>query len=136
MLFGWEINLCILTGLFGPLMEWCWKIRNLSLCSKIFEHCHLVQNFPRFQRRYWKFSPTLFHWATVFFIWSLKCAIWVWSTKRSNEGRCIKIFEHCHLVQNFPRDPEMFSKIQSDLFHWATVFFSSRVLENGQFEFM
>ena len=23
-----------------------WKIRNLSLCSKLIEHCHLVQNFP------------------------------------------------------------------------------------------
>ena len=27
-------------------MEWSWKIRNLSLYRKIFEHCHFVQNFP------------------------------------------------------------------------------------------
>ena len=29
----------------GPIMELSWKIRNLSLCSITFEHCHSVQNF-------------------------------------------------------------------------------------------
>ena len=35
------------------ILDWCkykneflgWKIRNLSLCRKILEHCHLVLNF-------------------------------------------------------------------------------------------
>ena len=41
---GWEINLCIKLGyrlayLFGPIMEWSLKIRNLSLSNKIFGHC-------------------------------------------------------------------------------------------------
>ena len=27
-------------------MELSWKVRNLSLCRKIFEHSHFVQNFP------------------------------------------------------------------------------------------
>ena len=34
--------------LIWPKMEWSWKIHNLILCSKIFEHCHFVQNFPPF----------------------------------------------------------------------------------------
>ena len=41
---GWLAGL--LAGLLGPIMEWSWKIRNLSLCSIIIEHCHLVHNFP------------------------------------------------------------------------------------------
>ena len=53
----------------GPqrFYKWSWKIRNLSLCRKIFEHCHLVQNFPRFQGCYRKFNQTL-RWATAFIL--------------------------------------------------------------------
>ena len=42
-----------------------WKIRNLSLCRKIFQHCHFPQNFTRFQKYYRKFNPTLLLWATL-----------------------------------------------------------------------
>ena len=31
---------------YGRFFNWSWKIRNLILCRKIFEHCHLVQNIP------------------------------------------------------------------------------------------
>ena len=48
---------------FQIVLELC----NLSLCRKIFEHCHFVQNFPQFQRCYRKFNLTLLHLAREFF---------------------------------------------------------------------
>ena len=36
----------LLAGLFGSIMELSWKLQDLSLCRKIFEHWHFVQNFP------------------------------------------------------------------------------------------
>ena len=38
------------------------EIRNLSLCIKIFEHCHFFQNLPPVPEMISKFKPTLFHW--------------------------------------------------------------------------
>ena len=69
---------------------------------------------PWFQTWYYKFNPTLHHWATAFFKWSLKIR---------NLCFCSKIFKYCHLVQNFPPVTDMLSKIQFDPFHWATAFF-------------
>ena len=43
-----------------------WKIGNLSLWRKIFEHCHLVQNFPRFYSCcYRKFKPPSVRWSVL-----------------------------------------------------------------------
>ena len=72
--------------------NWSRKIRNLSLCRKIFAIS--IQPFSIRLQRFLS-SKSL-----------RKYAIWV----------CSKIMEHCHLVLNFPPVPEKLSKIQSDPF--------------------
>ena len=50
---------------------------------KIFEHCHLVQNFPRFQRCYRKFNPSPLGYAAFFFFkWSQKIHYQIFFQKR------------------------------------------------------
>ena len=40
-----KLYACLLAHWFGPIMELSWKIRNLSLCSKIFEKLQRTYNF-------------------------------------------------------------------------------------------
>ena len=107
-------------GIF--FFKWSWKIRNLSYCRKIFEHCHLVQNFPPVPEMLSKIQsdPYPLGYGIFFFKWSWKIR---------NFSKCSKIIEHSHLVQNFSPVPEMLSKIQSDPPPLGySVFFSSNGL--------
>ena len=91
-----------LTGRLGPIMQWSRKIRNYSLCRKIFEHCHLIQNFPPV--RY-----VIKNSARPFSIW-LQCFF----LQMCNLSLCSKIIEHCHFVQSCPPLQEMILTTQSD----------------------
>ena len=54
-----------------------WKIRNLSFCRKIFEHCHFAQNFILVDKMLSKNNPTLLLKASHVFSNGLrKYAIW------------------------------------------------------------
>ena len=59
------------SGMF--FFKWSKKIRNLSLCRKVFEHWHLFRISLRFQKWHWKFNLTLFDWATIFFFFFKLC---------------------------------------------------------------
>ena len=84
----------------------------LSLCRKIFEHYHYVQNFPPVPEMLSIIQSDPFHWATAFFQMVLEI---------HNLSLCSKIIEHCHFVQTFTPFDEMSSKIRSN--PWATIFF-------------
>ena len=123
-------------------MELSWKIRNLSLCRKIFEHCHFVQNFPSVPEMKIPSYPSPLGYGIFFSSNGLrKYAIRVyvekylkiffslrkfnptihhWATvffqivlELRNLSWWSKIIEHCHFVQNFPTGSAMISKIQS-----------------------
>ena len=73
----------------------------MSLCRKIFEHCHFVQSFPTVDETLSKIQ----------------------SDKKQFEFNVEKYFQHCHFVLKFIPGDKMILKIQSDSFHWATAFF-------------
>ena len=109
-----------LAGSLGPIMEWSWKIRNLSLCSIIIEHCHLVHNFPPVPEMISQIQsdPSPLGYSVFNRILEIR-------------SLCGKIFLYCHLIQNFPPVPDTLSKIQSNPFPkgYSVFFCSKRNLE-------
>ena len=116
-----DFTVTITTHLFGSIMELSWKIRNLSLCRKMFEHCNQVQNFPPVPEMLSKIQsdPSPLGYGIFFFIWSQKIR---------NLSLSRQIFKHCHFVRNFPLDPEMYLQIQSDPFPLGYVIFFKKDL--------
>ena len=84
------------------------KIRNMSISSKLFGHCHLVPNFTPVPKILSKIQSDLspLGYSVFFFCKG--------SVKIRNLSLSSKIFWHFHLVPNFTPVPEILSKIQSD----------------------
>ena len=101
------------TGL-QRFFKWFKKIRNLSLCRKIIEHCHSVQNSHLRSRYVIEHSIRPFNIGLQRYIRQRKYAIWVYVVKYLN----IAIF-----FRISPPVPEMYRKFNPTLFHWATAFF-------------
>ena len=100
----------------------------MSLSSKIFGQLPFGSEFPPGSRNVIENSIRHFSIGLQRFF---KCSL-----KICNFNLCRKIFEHCHLVQNFPLVPEMLSKIQSDPSPLGYGVFFQLDLENMQFEFV
>jgi len=96
-------------------MEWSWKIRNLSLCSIIIEHCHLVHNFPPVPEMISQIqsdpSPLGY---SVFSKDLGKYAIWVYVVKYFNIAIWFRISPSCQIS---------YRKFNPTLFQRATAFF-------------
>ena len=110
-------------GIF--FFKWSLKIRNLSKCSKIIEHCHLVQNFPPVPEMLLKIQsdPSPLGYSVFFSSNGLrKYTIWVLVDKYLNFTRLFRI---SHWFQKW------YSKFNRNLFHRATGLF----LKNGLADF-
>ena len=121
---------------FNPtLLHWAtaffqmvfWRICNLSICRKIFEHCHLVHNFHPVPEMLSKIQSDPSPLGYSVFSNSLgEYAIWVHVEKYLNIAIWFRIsswFQRCY------------RKFNPTFLHWATAFFQM-VLENTQLEFM
>ena len=112
---------------YGRFFKWSEKIHNLSLCSKLIEHCHFIQNITpvsTMDELYRKFSQTLLtlgYKTHLLIYWtrqsvspsvrqsvgpsvcqSLEFAILLWTVTRF--WACLLLFKWIPLNGAFPKD--------------------------------
>ena len=98
-----------------PIMKLFWKIRNLSFCRKIFEHCRFDLNFPLVPGMLSKIQSNPFTFIFLqYFSKNLRIHILSLFSKILNIAILFKIS---------PRFQKCLWKFNQTLLHWATRFF-------------